>query len=98
VIEQLYEAAASAGFLKPCRWQPSAGGVAHTHQVGLRAPEDSVLDNLTLSTETVITYPATFFPGLASRETVEVDGVRYQVRDVRAAGDGSEMHARLTRL
>nr|CUV15879.1 conserved protein of unknown function [Ralstonia solanacearum] len=43
-------------------------------------------------------YPATVLVGLSSRETVEIGGVLYHVRDVRAVGDGSEIRAKLTRL
>ena len=35
---------------------------------------------------------------LAPREAVEIDGVSYLVRDVRAVGDGSKRRATLTRL
>ncbi len=98
LAEQVYEAAANAGFLKVCVWQPSNGSPAQKYPVGLRAPDDSVLDNLTLSRETVISFPASCFVGLATRDVVEVDGVRFQVREVRAIGDGSETRAKLTRL
>jgi hypothetical protein len=45
-----------------------------------------------------MSYPATVFVGLAPRETVEIDGVAFQVREIRAVGDGSELRAKLTRL
>lgn len=98
LAEQVYQAAANAGFLKECLWQPSDGSPAQTGHVGLRAPDDTVLDNLTLSRETVISYPASCFVGLTAREVLEIEGIRFQVREVRAVGDGSEMRARLTRL
>lgn len=98
LAEQVYAAAANAGFLKECVWLPSDGSLSQTHPVGLRAPDDTVLDHLTQSRETVISYPASLFTGLAGREVVEVNGVAFQVREVKAVGDGSEMHARLSRL
>ena len=98
LVEQVYEAAANAGFLKECVWHPSDGGPPRTNMVGLRAPDDSVLGNLTPSRDTVISYPASIFEGLSQREMVEVAGVKFQVRDIRAVGDGSEMRAKLTRL
>ena len=98
LVEQVYQAAANAGFLKECVWHPSDGSVPRTHPVGLRASDDSVLDNLTQSRETVISYPAATFKGLTPREMVEVAGVKFQVREVKATGDGSEMRAKLTRL
>jgi len=57
-----------------------------------------VLDGLSLSTEYVMTYPASIFIGLAQREPVEIDGVIFLVRELRAVGDGSEMRATLTRV
>lgn len=98
IVEHVYEAAANAGFLKHCVWRPSDGSPPHTNMVGLRAPDDSVLDNLTLSTDTTISYPAVIFDGLGPRDVVEVDGVQFQVREIRAVGDGSEIRAKLTRL
>lgn len=98
LAEQVYEAAANAGFLKECVWHPSDGSPSRTNMVGLRAPDDTVLDNLTQSRETTISYPASIFAGLAAREVVAVAGVQFQVRIVTAVGDGSEMRARLTRL
>lgn len=98
LVDQVYEAAANAGFLKHCVWHPSDGGPPRTNMVGLRSPDDTVLDNLSLSSETTISYPAVIFAGLSPREIVEVDGVRFQVREVRATGDGSEMRAKLAKL
>lgn len=102
LIRTLYLAAQHAGLLSTCIWQgPATGqdaGVAQAHAVSLRAPDEGVLDGLTLSTDYSITYPASVFAGLGVRDVVQVDGVAYQVREVRAIGDGSELRARLTRL
>ena len=98
LVEQIYEAATNAGLLKDCLWRPSDGTTAQRHPVGFAAPDDTVLDGLTLSTEYVMTYPASIFVGLAQREPVEIDGVTFVVRDIRAVGDGSEMRATLTRV
>lgn len=98
LVEQIYEAATNAGLLKSCLWRPSDGSPSQHHPVGFAAPDDTVLDGLTLSTEYVMTYPASFFIGLAQREPVEIDGVTFLVRDIRAVGDGSEIRAKLTRL
>lgn len=97
-IEQLYAAAHAAGFLKECVWTPSIGGPPRTNMVGIAAPDETLLSGLTLSTETVMSYPASIFNGLQAGEKVTVAGVAFQVRDVKAVHDGSEMHARLTRL
>jgi hypothetical protein len=98
LIEQLYAAAAHVGFLQQCTWHPADGRPPVSDLVGLRAPDESLLDNLTLSIDTTISYPATIFVGLARGDEVEIDAVRFQVREVRAVGDGSELHAKLTRL
>ena len=98
LIEKIYEAAANVGFLKTCVWRPSDGSPPRTNQVGLQAPDETVLDNLASTTDTTMSYPASIFAGLAQREVVEIDGMTFQVREIRAVGDGSELRARLTRL
>jgi hypothetical protein len=45
-----------------------------------------------------MTYPNSCFVGLKSRESVQIDGVAYQVREVTAVGDGSEVRAKLMRV
>jgi len=98
VVEQLYEAAGNSGLLKECVWHPSDGTSAQSYPVGFGAAEDTVLDGLTLSAEYAMTYPASTFVGLAQREPVQIDGVTFLVRDIRAVGDGSEMRAYLTKV
>lgn len=97
-LEKLYEAAARVGLLKTCTWRPPGGSVALTHPVGLQSEAQTLLDNLAATTETTMSYPAACFVGLGPRERVEIDGTAFQVRDVHPVGDGTEMHARLTRL
>jgi hypothetical protein len=97
-VKKVYEAAANAGFLKECVWLPSDGGPASTHMVGLKASDETVLDQLAATTETTMSYPAEILRGLSSREVVEIEGVRFQVRQIHPVGDGSEMHAKLTRV
>jgi len=98
LVAQIYESAANAGLLKECLWYPSNGAPSQRHQVGFAAPDESVLDGLTLSTDYEMTYPVTALNGLAAREVVEVGGSSFQVRGIRAVGDGSELRAKLTRL
>ncbi|QCX47861.1 hypothetical protein [Ralstonia pseudosolanacearum] len=98
IVEALYTAAANAGLLKECTWRPSDGSPPQTPMVGFAAPDETLLDGLTVSTEYGMSYPATVLVGLGSRETVEIGGVRFHVRDVRAVGDGSEIRAKLSRL
>ena len=66
--------------------------------MGFTAPDETVLDGLSLSTEYVMTYPASVLVGLAARETVEIDDQLFQVREIRAVGDGSERRATLSRI
>jgi hypothetical protein len=98
LVEQVYAAATNAGLLRDCRWQPADGSPMQTHAVGFAAPDDTVFDGLASTTDHQMSYPASVFVGLALRDTVEIGSVLYQVRDIRAVGDGSEMRAKLTRL
>ena len=98
LVEQVYAAAANAGLLRDCRWQSADGSPLQTHAVGFSAPDDTVFDGLAWATDYQMSYPASAFVGLAVRDTVDIGGVIYQVRDIRAIGDGSEMRAKLTRL
>ena len=45
-----------------------------------------------------ITYPLSQLPDLDAGDTLAIAGQTYQVRDVRAIGDGTERRADLTRL
>jgi hypothetical protein len=98
LVEQVYAAATHAGLLRDCHWQPADGSPMQTHAVGFAAPDDTVFDGLASTTDYQIAYPASVLKGLAPRDTVEIDGVIYQVRSTRAVGDGSEMRAQLTRV
>ena len=98
LVEKLYRAAANVGFLKTCDWQPSNGSAIQTHAVGVSAPDQDVLSGLGVSTEYEMTYPNSCFVGLKTREVVQIEGVVYQVREVMAVGDGSEVRAKLMRV
>lgn len=98
IVQQIYEAAANAGLLKECLWRPSSGASPQMEWVGVAAPDETLLDGLTSSTEYVISYPDSVFKGLAVRDTVEIGEAVFQVREIRAVGDGSEIRAKLTRL
>jgi len=98
LVEKIYRAAANAGFLKTCTWQPDMGGAKQTQSVGFFAPDKEVLSGLGGSTEYEITYPNTCLVGLKARDVVQVEGTAYQVREVMAVGDGSEVCAKLMRV
>ncbi|MDD5470304.1 MAG: hypothetical protein PHP05_00040 [Sideroxydans sp.] len=98
LVEKLYRAAANVGFLKTCVWQPGDGGAVQSYSVGFVAPDKDVLSGLGLSTDYEMTYPNSCFVGLKSRDMVQIDGVAYQVREVMAVGDGSEVRATLMRV
>lgn len=98
VIETIYAAAASAGLLKEVVWVLEQDGEPVLAQVGFHAPDESLLDGLALGRDYTITYAASALSGLGARARVSVDGQHYEVREVRAIGDGSECRATLTRL
>ena len=87
----LYEASRNAGLLTPVIF---AGVTVHC---AFRAPDETVLDGFALSRDYQIDYPAAWLT-LAVGDTVEVAGNSYQVRDVRAIGDGTERRASLSQL
>ena len=97
-LQRLYAAANRAGLLKDCTWRPADGRPEEVHPVGFAAPDALRLDGLTVSTDYEMTYPQALFEGLTAREVVEIAGSTFQVREVRALGDGSERRATLTRL
>ena len=66
--------------------------------VGLFRSDHTVLDHLTLSSDTCMTYPSSWLQGLKPGEKVLIDQRRYQVREIVAIGDGSERRATLTQL
>ena len=90
-IEAFYDAAQRSGLLTTV----IAGG--NTVYCAFRAPDETVLDGFALSRDYQIDYPASWLT-LVIGDTVEIAGVAYQVRDVRAIGDGSERRAALTQL
>ncbi|MFN4342879.1 MAG: hypothetical protein ACK4FE_12730 [Azonexus sp.] len=90
-VATLYEAARNAGLLTPV---VVAGATVHC---AFRAPDETVLDGLALSRDYQIDYPAAWL-ALATGDAVEIAGVAYRVREVRAIGDGSERRATLSQL
>lgn len=90
-IEDLYAAAANAGLLV----QAEVGG--QIAMVDFRAPDETVLDGLALSTDYTMRFPASALPDLAVGQVVTIGGASYRVRDLRAIGDGSERRADLSR-
>ncbi|MEW8420120.1 MAG: hypothetical protein AB2669_08385 [Candidatus Thiodiazotropha endolucinida] len=91
-LTAFYDAAASADMLTEVM---VAGD---TVMCEFRAPDESVLDGLALSTEYAIRYPASRLTNLTTGQTVVIAGEHYQVREVRALADGGECRATLTKL
>lgn len=90
-VTAFYEAARNTGLL-------TAVTVAGTTvYCAFRAPDETVLDGFALSRDYQIDYPASWLT-LASGDAVEIAGVAYQVREVRAIGDGTERRASLSQL
>ena len=96
-IETLYDAAARSGLLQQAVWGPELGP-KETTWVEFRAPESSILDGIGLSTDYAMRYPAGRLTGMKPGDTVELGGVAYRVREVRAVGDGTELRATLSCL
>lgn len=94
-VELFYESARNAGLLTAVTVMGSTGN--QTVHCAFRAPDETVLDGFALSRDYQIDYPASWLT-LAAGDTVEVAGNTYQVRDVRAIGDGTERRASLTQL
>ena len=92
LCETIYEAAANAGFLTECRWQ------TQTSMVGLQNSDHSIMHKLTMSSDTTMTYPSSKFIGIRTGDRVWINYQEYQVREVLAINDGSEMRATLTKL
>ena len=90
-VELFYESARNAGLLTAVT---VAGNTVHC---AFRAPDETVLDGFALSRDYQLDYPAAWLT-LAPGDTVEIAGVSYQVRDLRAIGDGSERRAFLSHL
>ena len=90
-VELFYESARNAGLLTSVT---VAGNTVHC---AFRSPDETVLDGFALSRDYQIDYPASWLT-LAAGDSVEVAGSSYQVRDVRAIGDGTERPASLSQL
>ncbi|MDO3530845.1 hypothetical protein Q3O93_02805 [Ralstonia pseudosolanacearum] len=90
--EDFYDAAARAGLLV----NVTVGGV--TAAVEFRSPDETVFDGLALAADYSIRFPASVLPDLASGQVVTLGTNQYQVRGVRAIGDGSERRADLSRI
>jgi hypothetical protein len=90
-VVTLYEAARNAGLLT------AATVTGNTVHCAFRAPDETVLDGFALSRDYQLDYPASWLT-LVAGNTVEIAGVTYQVRGVRAIGDGSERRASLSQL
>ncbi|MBU65568.1 MAG: hypothetical protein CL858_08970 [Cupriavidus sp.] len=91
-VEDLYAAAANAGLLVEAEVD---GQIV---MVDFRAPDETVLDGLALSTDYTMRFLASALPDLGMGQVVSIGGTNYRVRDVRAIGDGSERRADLTRI
>jgi hypothetical protein len=90
-LRELYAVAGRAGLLTPA----VIGGTEVL--VDFRAPDVEVLDGLGLSADYAIRYPADAAV-LNRGEELVIGGETYQVREVRAIGDGSECRATLMRI
>lgn len=88
-LERGYLAAKNAGLLTAIEVQ------GRTVYGGFRAPDETVLDGFALARDYQLTYPATWFV-LMPGEVISIHGADYEVREVRAVGDGTERQASLS--
>lgn len=98
LVEQIYESAANVGLLKECVRLRADGTPVEERLVGFSAPDDTLLDGLAVGADYSVTYPASFFTGLTTQDTVMVAGSTFLVREIRAVGNGTEMRATLTKV
>jgi hypothetical protein len=91
-VESLYDAAASAGLLTR-----AVIGSAEL-MVEFRAPDEDVLDGLSVSRNYTIRYPVSRLPSLSPGNTLEIAGQTYRVREITVTGEATEARASLTRL
>ena len=92
LIERLYGAADRAGLLVMAEFE------GRSVAVDFSSADETVLDGLLRAADYTIRFPASALPDLATGHAVSIAGISYQVRDVRAIGDGSERRADLSRL
>ncbi len=90
-VADMYDAAARAGLLTPVKFG------ALIVECGFRAPDETVLDGLSLSRDYEIEFPTERLL-LSAGDTVEIRGITYRVREVMALRDGAECRAKLARL
>lgn len=92
LVERLYASAEHAGLLV------NAEVSGRTVAVGFSAPDQNLLDGLVRAVDYTISYPTSALPDLGVGDALVIAGQSYQVRDVRAVGDGTERRADLTQL
>lgn len=92
MIEEIYDAAARAGFLKTA----NIGG--QPVSVEFRVPDETVLGGMASSHDYSMRLPASRLGTLARGDTLAIESINYRVRDLIAVGDGSEYRVSLTRL
>ncbi len=90
--DAIYDAAISAGLL----YEVTFNGVVVMCE--FRAPDESLLDGLVLSTDFNIRYLKNRMPSLKTGDVVSIKGDDYQVREVLSLGDGSECRATLSKI
>jgi hypothetical protein len=97
ILDQVYAAAANAGLLHTCIWH-RFNAEPEICKVGLRAPDEALLDHLARSRDTTMRYPSSVLVGLKIGDRIEIATQHYRVRDLKAIGDGSEWQAQLSRF
>lgn len=92
MLEEIYAAAARAGFLK------TASLSGQPIPVDFRAPDENVLGGIASSHDYTMRLPASRLGVLARGDILTIESLDYRVRDITAMGNGSECLVSLTRL
>lgn len=88
-LERCYLAAKNAGLLTAITVR---GGTTYG---GFRAPDETVLDGFALARDYQLIYLASWLT-LSPGDVITIHGADYEVREVRAVGDGTERQASLS--
>lgn len=95
-IDAHYETAGRAGLLHLAIWRPGTVPVVAAW-VYFRASNEVIVETSGLATDYTIRYPRSRMVGLTQGDTLEIEHVKYRVRDVIVLGDGYEIMATLMR-
>lgn len=95
MAEDLTAFFSTSDFAVSATFTPSAGN-DETANVIMDTPTDTLMEGRVQYTEYMIYYPATALPNIKGGDYGVIEGVQYQVREVRMVDDGKIKSAILT--